>query len=44
MPMKIEKILNIFGLVSVILEALKNFLSASKNGPSEEPENLKENS
>ena len=33
--MKIDKILTIFGLVSTILDALKNFLSASKKSSSE---------
>ena len=42
--MKIEKILTIFGLVSTILEALKNFLSSSKKSSSGDSENPKENS
>ena len=33
--MKIEKILTIFGLVTTILDALKNFLRASKKSSSE---------
>lgn len=33
--MKIEKILTIFGLVTTILDALKNFLSSSKKSSSE---------
>lgn len=44
MPMKIEKILTIFGLVSTILEALKNFLGASKKNCSEGDADPVENS
>ena len=42
--MKIEKILTIFGLVSAILDALKNFLTASKKSSSDGSKGHEENS
>lgn len=42
--MKIEKILTIFGLVTTILDALKNFLSASKKSSSGDSKGPGENS
>lgn len=42
--MKIEKILTIFSLVTTILDALKNFLSASKKSSSEGSKDPEENS
>lgn len=42
--MKIEKILTIFGLVITVLDALKNFLSASKKSSSEGSKDHEENS